>query len=249
MDSSCEWVEIHREDQIRVAVVESSSSSVAFVESSSSKVWLLSNLQAQNVQIWVPESTRSSIYLTLHIEACDLEQNSWNMTSSILPWLIDESRPRCKLQNERLGLSDWEWTINAYLQHLVVRPVRSPFRVRDVDYSLQVFAKFHCERFVVNEGCLANTWCVYFYDADWEMGTTPPTTQRVWPSASMEQEQISTAVSWSSDTLPYPFHTRVILSIWLFHSAPDPYVNTVYTYVPLAIYDIMRRQVNEHDVY
>ena len=200
MDSSCEWVEIHREDQIRVAVVESSSS----------KVWLLSNLQAQNVQIWVPESTRSSIYLTLHIEACDLEQNSWNMTSSILPWLIDESRPRCKLQNERLGLSDWEWTINAYLQHLVVRPVRSPFRVRDVDYSLQVFAKFHGERFVVNEGCLANTlnlvcvllWCRLRNGNN--AAKTCLTVCQHGTRADFYRRFLDLRI------LPYPFHTRVI---------------------------------------
>jgi hypothetical protein len=33
----------------------------------------------------------------------------------------------------------------AYLQHLVVCPVRRPFWVRDIDYSLQILAKLHCE--------------------------------------------------------------------------------------------------------
>lgn len=34
---------------------------------------------------------------------------------------------------------------SSYLEHLVVCPVRSPFRVGNVDDPLQVFAKLHCQ--------------------------------------------------------------------------------------------------------
>jgi hypothetical protein len=40
-----------------------------------------------------------------------------------------------------------------HLQHLVIRPIRRPFRVRDVDNTLQILAEFHGRLLSVVCGC------------------------------------------------------------------------------------------------